>query len=159
MVCLWLAGDGASRRQAWTARILQNGKECMWQRNPFLFCIRQVSIASPSQLLISQRLSIPPVPKHSAQGGCAPPVTQWAITSQSKSPIPQARLFQSEKALPCSCKALARQALCTGPISVLPKSFEGMTEVRPQTNCPLEPPHKHGAGADSTVWLSRHGCQ
>lgn len=72
MVCLWLAGDGGPRRQAWTAGILQDGKECTLQGKPFLSCIRQVFMASPSQLFSSQRSPSSPAPKRSAQEGLCP---------------------------------------------------------------------------------------
>lgn len=113
MVCLWLAGDGGPRRQAWTAGILQDGKEHTLQGNPFLSCVRQVSMASPSQLFSSQKLPIPPVPKHSAQEWLCPSCHTVGHHVQSQSPIPQARPPQSQKTLLRSCKALASQAACT----------------------------------------------
>ena len=132
----------------------------MLQGNPFLSCVRQISMASPYQLFTSQKLPIPPVLKHPAQEGLCPshhtvghhvpePITH--TPSQTPSVPESTSMF-----LQSTCKP---SSLHMCPISVLPKSFEGELEVKLQTNCPLGPPRQHGTGAKSTVWLSRHGCR
>lgn len=152
MVSLWLAGDGGCRTQAQTAEILQDGKEHTFQGNPFLSCIRQVSTAFPSQLFSSQRLPIPPVLKHSAQKVLCP--SHHTVghhipkpISHTPSQIPSVPESTSTF-LQSTCKP---SSLHTCPVSFLPKSFERKLEVKPQTNCPLEPPRQHSVEAKTNL--------
>jgi len=70
-ICLWLAGDGGSKRQAGTAGILQDGKERTLQGNSLLSCLDKFPRHPPPSLSAS-RVTHPSIAETLCSRGVVP---------------------------------------------------------------------------------------